>query len=290
VGKGYVLTHREPVGISVINKKGSLTDKVGSSGRGPFEWLLPSKLQKSDGQVYIWDANNLKYLVYNDAITPKTELRGIKHSVSGFSVSHENDLIATYHNPTTDNNFIKIYERKDKSELKMTRSLGNLSDEGRILMFNAFAGGILWVGHELIWVDPASPELIVYDFEKDEVKYFKFDDEHFKVEDWNYEIEASQKTFQRIRDYIFSNSRIVSLQKLMRHILVEVEHFVDNNSVIYYHIFDFNYEHIGKIKYGEGGWENYIRGIDQNRLIFWGEDYNETGQMNSMIVRELIIR
>lgn len=287
VGDLFVIIHRSPDGVSVMNSQGGLEAQLGRSGRGPFEWRSPAFVQYIDGEIIIWDAGNLKFLIFDENFEPVREDIGIRHSIRGFYYKNEN-LLSVYNQPAHESEFIHIYERTSSGEIALKNKTGDLSKEGEIMLFREMMGGLLWNEDDLIWADPALPGFFVYKTEENEQLEFTFRDNLFSVQSWNEHPVMTRETLHKIEEYLFSNSRIISLQKMENHILIEVEHFQDGDPVLHYHLYDFEYNYITKLKAGRGGWENYIRGVDENRLYYWGEDYMETGETGSIRVREIV--
>lgn len=283
----YVIVQRKPQGVSVLNRNGEVVTKLGNQGHGPFEWQMPSYIQNINEQIIIWDAGSLKFIVFDKTYEPVRELMGIRTAINGFSFKNENQ-VAVYNDKRLQNEFIHIYERDESGQFDLKESMGHLTDEGRTLFMIAMSGGILWNGDDLVWVNPAVQTLFVYNTKNDQQRSILIDEELFSTEPWNEPDQVSPAILEKFEEYIFSNSRIVSLQKLENHILVEMEHFPNGEPVMTYQIFDLDYNFVGHIEAGEGDWVNYIRGADGNKLFYWGEDYTETGEMNSIKVREVV--
>ena len=288
VGDYYVIVHRNQDGVSVMNGQGELKTQLGSTGRGPFEWQSPAFIEHHDGEIIIWDAGNLKFLIYDEDFEPVREEYGIQYSIRGFSRKDQN-VLAAFDQPGNENKFVYIYENESNGRFTINKTLGTLSEEGRMMLYIEMIGGVLWNGGDLLWVDPAVPGFFVYSTENESNKKVTFHDEHFSVESWDEPPGMTQRAFQKLEKYLFSNSRVVSIQAIKEHILIEVEHFQNGDPVITYHLFDFKYNNIGKVEAGEGGWMNYIRGVEGNRLYYWGEDYMETGLNRSIRVREIVV-
>lgn len=282
----YILVHSKPEAIHVINDEGELKSQLGRSGKGPFEWQRPRYTQVLENEIIFWDAGNLKVFGFNENFQPEQELKGIRHAIRGLRFKNRN-IVAVLHDIPGENEYIKLYEKSENGSLVLKDRFGKLTEEGRKLHMIFMSGGILWNSNDLIWCDPAIPEINIFNTEEKQFKKIEIPDDRFSVEDWGNKVQSPNN----IEDFIFSNSRVVSLQKLEDYIMVEIEHFQDGESLIMYHFFDFNYNHVGDVNAGEGGFANYIRGVDKgNRLIFWGEDYNETGELNSLAVRKVMVR
>ena len=288
VGDYYVIVHRNRHGVSVMNNAGELKTHLGNIGRGPFEWLRPMFIQYLNGEIAIWDAGNLKFIIYDEDYEPVREEYGIQYSIRGFN-RNATDWVAVYDQPGNQKEFVYIYEKDANGRFSVKKSIGAISDEGRIKLFSEMIGGVLWNGNDLLWVDPAVPGFSVFDPEENDIREFILDDDLFSVDPWDEPQQMSQRVFSKIEGYLFSNSRIVSLQKLNDHILIEVEHFPMGQPVIRYHIFDLSYSYVMQLEAGDGGWMNYIRGVNGNKLYYWGDNYMETGQNSRIRVREVVI-
>lgn len=288
VGEFFVIIHRNRNGVSVMNNTGELETQLGTIGRGPFEWQRPAFIQYLNGEIAIWDAGNLKFMIYDEYFEPVREEYGFQYSIRGFN-RNATDWIAVYDQPGNQKEFVYIYEKVADQRFSVKESLGAISEEGRIKLFSEMIGGVLWNGDDLIWVDPAVPGFSVFDSEENKTNEFILNDNLFSVDTWDEPQEMTQRTFNKIEEYLFSNSRIVSLQKLKDHILIEVEHFPMGQPVIRYHIFDLEYNYVAQLEAGDGGWMNYIRGVNGNRLFYWGENYMETGLNSKIRVREVVI-
>ena len=286
----YVVIHDPPEGASVINRKGELQFRLDASGRGPFEIQRPRYVAYENQKVFIWDSGNLKFLVFDEDIGPDVELLGIRHAIDGFDVN-KNGLVAVFQNPRFQDQYVHIYEINDSNRLAKRKDLGNLTNEGRTLFFMDNTGGVLWNENDLVWVEPSKTILNIYSIDKEEQIEIQFDEQLFEVrpspiradQDFN------RNSFDDIKAYIKNNSRILSIRKLTEHIIVEMEHFEDEESIITYAIFDLDYNHLGRIELEESGWTNYIRGVDGNRLFYWGENYVNTGVINHIRVREITV-
>jgi len=283
----FVIVHRNKNGISVMNKQGELISHLGRSGRGPFEWQRPSFIQYQHGEITIWDAGNLKFLVYDENLEPLREVQGIQYSISGFNKKDRN-LLSTYMQPGTENEFVYIHEKESESNYKTTESLGSITEEGRQFLFMEMMGGVIWNFDDLLWVDSSVPGFFIYDSKDKKTEKVNFEDELFSVDEWTGSSEMTAQSMSKLEDYFFSNSRIVSIQKIKDHILLEVEHFPVESSIINYHLFDLEYNYVTKLEAGDGGWMNYIRGVNDNQLYYWGDDYFKTGLNGSIRVREIV--
>lgn len=282
----YIFVHVNPEGVSIINNKGEITTDLGKSGKGPFEWLSPRYIKVIENEIYIWDAGNLKLLVCDERFQAVREVTGISQAIRGLAFKNK-ETVAVLHDIRAENEFIKVYERNENEEFQLKQSFGELTDEGRKLLMIFMSGGILWNNEDLLWCDPAVPEINVFNVKENRFRSISIPDNLFSVEAWG----NRRETPKNVEDFIFSNSRVVSLQKLEDYILVEIEHLQNGEPLITYHLFDFDYNYIGNVDAGEGGFDNYIRGVDkENRLIYWGEDYNKTGELNSLTVRKVMVR
>jgi len=290
VNNQYVIIHRQPEGVSVMNRNGELQSQPGRSGRGPFEMQTPRYIHYTNQKVYIWDSNNLKFLVFDENIEPDVEFLGIRHAIDGFVVNNKGH-IAVFQSPRVQDHFVHIYEVNESNRLTKRKDLGNLTDEGRTLFFRSNTGGILWNEDDLVWVEPSRTILNVYSTDHDKLLEIPFEDEYFEVGPSPYKPDGNftSQTLSNIEEYFLSNSRIVSIRKLKEHILVEMEHFREEESIITYSIFDLDYNKVGRIELEEGGWTNYIRGVEENRLLYLAEDYETTGMTRQIRVREIII-
>lgn len=287
-GDNYILLHRNPNGVSIMNERGLKESVLVAGGRGPFEISRPRYLQIVGNDLYIWDSENLKLSIFTNDFEPNKELRGIRHAINGFSVNHHGQ-IAVFHQPRFQDEYVHIYEMDQANTLHSTLDLGSLSNEGRTLLFMENTGGLIWNKNDLVWIDPSMTVLFVYNILDNTLKEIPFEDSLFEVEPWNKPDDFNSNTFTAIREYINTNSRVISIRKLNDYILVEIENFINGNSTLTYHLFDQNYRIIGKIDLDEGSWVNYIRGHQDNKLYYWGNDYLETGNMDFIRVREVHI-
>lgn len=286
----FVIIHSQPEGVSVINRKGELQYQPGTSGRGPFEIQTPGFVHYENQKVFIWDSGNLKFLVFDANMEPDRELLGIRHAISGFKVN-QNGLIAVFQSPRFQENFVHIYEVTNSNSVINRKDLGVLTDKGRALFFHYNTGGVAWNENELVWVEPSKTILNIYSLEKDEISEIPFEDPMFVsgASPFNADGNFTRQTMDQIVEYFQNNSRIVSVRKLEEHILVEMEHFRDEESILTYTLFDLTYNKIGRVELEEGGSKNYIRGVDGNKLFYRGDDYENTGVNHHIRVREITV-
>jgi hypothetical protein len=202
VGDLYVMVHRNKNGISVMNSQGELVNRLGRSGRGPFEWQRPSFIQYQDGEITIWDAGNLKFLVYNENLEPLREVQGIQYSISGFNKKDSN-LLSSYMQPGNEKEFVYIYEKESESDYTTTEAIGSITEEGRKFLFMEMIGGVLWNSDDLLWVDPAVPGFFIYNNEDATTVEVNFEDELFSVEEWIGPPEMSAQSLKKLEEYFF---------------------------------------------------------------------------------------
>lgn len=276
--------------LAIINQGGEIVEEPGGTGKGPFESEAPEGIQQEDGFFIFWDSQNRKFLSFTEDFREDEEITGIQHNLKDFAFKGK-EKVGLVHQVPNQPEFIKIYHRKENGELSLETSLGNLTDEGLMLFFIDKAGGVLWNGDDLVYSDPAVPELKIYNTETGEEQSVSIDDPQFEVEEWEGEATMNtQKDFEQMEAYIFDNSRIVSLHRLEEYILAEVEHYSDNESQLTYHLFDLQYNAVGTVSAGEGGWEHYIYGTGENTLFYWPDDLNESGELDRIIVKELQVQ
>ena len=283
-----IILQGNPDAVLTFNKNGDFIKNLGKVGRGPFEWLTPRYIFQVDDAFAIWDANGLKFLLYNNELEPVEELFGIKHAINGGSFKDQNTLAVLNRTPGQ-KEFVHLYQRKNHKDFELIKSVGNLSYEGYVLFFHANTGGLVWNGDDIVYSDPAKPVINVYNLTSGTVRSFWFTDDNFKVEPWGGVFRSQREDFQRLETYLFTNSRIISLKKISDLILIEVENFINKQSYITYHFFDSEYNYVGKTNLGQGRPLNYIRGIDQDRLIYWNEDYYNEEETKSIRFRYLDI-
>lgn len=209
----YILLHRKPNGISLMNEYGQRELELVAGGRGPFEIGRPRYLQISGNKLFIWDSENLRLSIFKEDFEPYKEFRGIRHAINGFSISH-NGYIAVFHQPRFQDEYVHIFEMDQANTLHSVLDLGSLSNEGRTLLFMENTGGLIWNYNDLIWIDPSMTKLFVYSTLDDTLNTISFEDTLFEVEPWNNPDDFSAKTFTEIRQYITRNSRIVSITQL----------------------------------------------------------------------------
>ncbi|REL38569.1 hypothetical protein DYD21_01060 [Rhodohalobacter sp. SW132] len=285
-GGNFLFVQSNPVGVSAMDVETGDVAELGSVGQGPFEWRTPRYAQVIEDELLIWDDGNLKIIGFDETFQPSRELTGIRHGVRAIQFT-SNGLAGVLHDVPMSGEYVKIYRFSEDNQPNLKESFGEISEEGRKLIMILQSGGILWNGDDLLWSDPAVPELNIFNTNENKHTKIAVPDNDFAVEPWG----NRRENRRNVEEFIFSNSRIVSLQKLDEFILVEIENFSDDESSIRYHLFDFDYNYIGNVNAGEGGFANYIRGVDDgNRLLYWGEDYTETGELNSIKAREVVVR
>jgi len=281
-----IILQGNPDAVLAFNKDGDHIKNLGKVGRGPFEWLTPRYIFHADETFAIWDANGLKLLVYNNELEPVEEIFGIKHAINGGSLKDQNTL-AVLNRISGKKEFVHLYQRNNSKDFELIKSVGNISSEGYVLFFHENTGGLVWNGDDIVYSDPAKPEINVYNLTTGTTKSFQFTDNNFRVEPWGRPFRGQREDFQRLETYLFTNSRIISLRKISNLIIVEIENFINKQSNITYHFFDSEYNYVGKTNLEKGRPLNYIRGIDHNKLIYWNENYYDEEETKSIRFRNL---
>lgn len=281
-----VLLTSSPDGIRMLSKKGIVTSEIGKLGRGPFEWLRPISSKFVNDRLYIWDANNLKFLQYDNKMRPIKEMFA-KSANSGFEIMNDDTIVILNPMPNKDE-FIHIMKANYQgNSFELVKSFGSLSNEGRLLFFHGNTAPISRLQNDIIFADPAKSEIGIFNSLSGSLRYVKFHDQEFVIDPWEKPFRGTQDEFMKLEKYIFSNSRITSIQSLDNCILVEVEHFKESISTLRYHLFNLAYEYLGQVTLDDGGASNYIRGASGNKLFYMGNNYWSGEQTSSIKVKEL---
>jgi len=209
----------KPPQFSLFARNGEQITLIGREGRGPFEYSQPSMIRYYDGQIYIYDASKLGFIIFNEQGEPlREELNIIRGGVRDVAISPEGyyfrltgikpNEIALY-KPETDEiiTIHKFQEREKENDM-----LSMLFDSGKIAKHE----------NKLYFANVAINKVYIYNIDNDAIESVEIPDKDFSVPDLDFEIRSAQD-LKRAEEYIFNNSRVRAIYTLSDFWIAEIE-------------------------------------------------------------------
>lgn len=185
-------------GLLYLYNNGRQISQIGNKGKGPYEYESPRAVHIYRDLFYVWDQENLKFLVFNKKAEPVDELTEFGRQVKDFCVS--DDFIAI----SQSNGVIRIIDKEDESVIYESDE-PDIDD--RVLLFMDSNGRIACNNDSVIYGYPSRLEMFSYHIPDERLESKKIEDEKFIVHSTGWEsVSEVNQNINEVNEYLFSNS------------------------------------------------------------------------------------
>jgi hypothetical protein len=134
----FLVSTSKPSRVFKYNTKGTQLQQIGKVGRGPYEYINPNIVKYNNNNVYVWCANLLKLIIFDNSGTPIKEY-DFNKAIKEF-LPYKN-LLCFYTSGGFDEPIIKIFDLS-KNEF-INDGYGTKSNEHKILNMKEGSGGLV---------------------------------------------------------------------------------------------------------------------------------------------------
>lgn len=218
-----VVSTVNPTNIYLYSSKGNQIKKIGKLGNGPGEFMSPNLIKIFDNQIYIWDSDNLKLVIYNKSGDYISQYGNFETAIKDFVIY--NNFICFYY-AGGHSNIMGIY---DLSHQKFIHQGIEASQEHILLNVNNCAGGLI-----------IDKNLLIY-FSADELTLNSINLNDFRTLNKNIlDKEFKVASIQSAHD-IINNSRNKMIEYLMVNSFIKDVYQTDMEYIIHSEIGSLNY-------------------------------------------------
>lgn len=171
-----VFSGSNPSQVLLYDTTGQQIDKLGSKGKGPFEYISPSIVRTNHQKIYIWCEKLLKLLVFDISGKPIEQFKFTK-AIKDFII-YEN--YAGFYTHGGDNEpILKIYNLKTKEFIE---DFGTKTNEHKILNSFNNTGGLTNCENNVFFTPNDKLHIYKINFENFSKTKYSINDKEFKVE------------------------------------------------------------------------------------------------------------
>ncbi|MDR1782815.1 MAG: 6-bladed beta-propeller [Dysgonamonadaceae bacterium] len=140
-----VVSTKENPSVFVYDEMGKQILQIFQRGNGPFEYINPAIVRcDKDRKIYVWCSELLKMIVFDENGNPQNEFR-FNRAVKDFLVYR--DFVFMY----LAGGFDSVVEVYNISSSKILTSIGDATEEHKLLSINDSAGGIALLNQSIIF-------------------------------------------------------------------------------------------------------------------------------------------
>lgn len=214
----FVVTTKAPSKIIVFDRNGQQVKEIGTQGRGPYEYQSPTIVRANNDRIYVWDAGQLKLIVYDLFGNPLQEYNEFAVAVKDFRV-RENFVSFYFAGGSSD--LLGIY---DLNENQFIFKGGAITEEHLLLNFNNNAGGMAFFREGLAFLSADDLNLQYLDFKEfDQQSLTSLNDRDFTVNNVDDHSEMTNSDFNMVIEYLMENSYITGLYNLDDKLILKAE-------------------------------------------------------------------
>ncbi len=175
----FVVSTIGPEKVYLYDSNGDQVREIGSFGSGPYEYSNPSYVKCHNGKIYVWCADKLKLIKFNQNGYPIEEYRGFFKAIKGFEIL--DDLMFYYSAGGFDGEYIEEYDLKRKNFIE-DHKWGEKSEEHKMLNLLKDSGGLTSFRNEILFVSPDKLVLNRLNVNTRSMEKVRIKDSEFKVE------------------------------------------------------------------------------------------------------------
>ena len=211
----FVLITDQPSSVIRYSSNGLQIQIIGKKGRGPFEYEQPVKLFCDEDAIYFRDGITSKYLSFDSNDNGLWE-KTVFPLAPGKFIINDNSLVLTHFVPQLHKDYLKIFDIDREEQIK---SFGFTSNIDPLLGIYNDSGGLTKHFDRIYFARPSDTKL--YYLQDESVDSVEFTDHDFDVRKTNL---TQNSDWNKVVDYISSNSRVAGLFPQNDYLIVQTEH------------------------------------------------------------------
>lgn len=215
----FVVSTSKPANVMVHDFNGNQITKIGSEGKGPYQYLQPSIVRYFNNQLFIWCAINLRLIVYDIHGNPQYELNNFGRSIDDFTVDQNKIFVKM------DGGFRgKVLEKLDVKTGSLISNYGEYSKEDIVMGLLGKSGGLTQFNNQVLFMQPSKLALNFIDKHTDSLKPVDIEDPDFKVDQIHGNpINYINNNRTSALNYIYHNSVVTKLVASQNEIVIFTE-------------------------------------------------------------------
>lgn len=187
-------------------------DYIGNAGRGPFEYSDPALVRVNNSRTFVWDASQLKFLVYDRESNGIAESTTLDRSLRDFDVIN-NDSLALLMSDGFEGPSVGIYSFSQGKIIEKSLT-GVKTKTDRLLDILQGTGAILADYPYVLYVLPGSPDIHRFNVITGEEEISEIQSPFFKVDQFDGDVhEFVNNRRDDLIVYLLSNSSSMGLFK-----------------------------------------------------------------------------
>jgi hypothetical protein len=214
----FVVATSKPSNVIIFDKNGQQVKKIGNEGKGPFEYQNPNIIQIHNDKIYVWDADQLKLIVYDNLGNSIEEYNDFKVAIDNFKIIKN---LACFYFGGGFSGMIGVY---DLSKKQYVFKGGNTSEEHLLLNLNRGAGGMTLFNEGMVYMSADQLSLNYLDLNNFEERTLAaLIDNEFKVENITNAKEIINSNMTEAIKYITTNSYVTGLFMAYDNLVIKAE-------------------------------------------------------------------
>lgn len=214
----FVVATSKPSDVIIFDRSGQQVKKIGRIGRGPFEYQNPKIIRVHNDKIFVWDADFLKLIVYDNLGNSIKEYGGFKVGIDDFIVTK--NYVCFYFGGGF-SGMVGIY---DLIKEQYVYRGGEPSEEHLLLSLNRGSGGMTLFNDGLAYISADELSLKFVDFSNFKEKTIaSLNDIEFKVENVNNSAKIINSNRSEAIKYIMKNSYGDGLFKIGNKLVMKAE-------------------------------------------------------------------
>lgn len=216
-GSYYYILNRKSSNVEVYNLDGKFINKIGSSGKGPGEFLFPTSILVDEGRIMVAEFNGQIEIFSLDGIHLETLNVPIMPLSSFKTINYEHILLEGKHYKDEAINLLHIYSLKENKIIKsfFPMPLQNNKYSNIFYILGELIQSIIFEEFIYCFFTPLN-ELYVYDIKGNMVSKTKIELDYFKRIKENTRVSSKKMEME----YLKSFSKITSIYRISKEQLI----------------------------------------------------------------------
>ncbi|MDR9417396.1 6-bladed beta-propeller [Gracilimonas sp.] len=228
-----LITDQQTSSVIKYSPDGLQMQIIGKKGRGPFEYERPVKLFCDVDAIYFREGVSSKYLSFDSNGNGLWEKIAFPIAPGKFIID-DNSLVLIHFVPQLHKDYLKIFDIDSEEQIK---SFGFTNNIDPLLGIYNGSGGLTKHFDRIYFARPSDTKL--YYLQDESVDSVEFTDPEFEVKKTNL---TQDSDWNKVVDYISSNSRVSGLFPLSNYLIAQTEHGTVEEDR-YSKLFVFNKDH-----------------------------------------------
>lgn len=214
----FVVSTSKPAAVILFDKHGNQIKKIGDKGKGPLEYQKPKIVRVHNNKIFIWDADQLKLIVYDNLGNPIREYNNFNVAIQDFKVT--TNYVCFYFGGGF-SGMVGVY---DLIKEQYAYRGGEPTEEHLLLNISNGSGGITLFSKGLAYMSADQLSLMFLDFNNFKVTTIaSLYDNEFKVKNIKNAKAVINSNIGEAIKYIMNNSSISGLFNLNNNFVIKAE-------------------------------------------------------------------